>query len=123
VEASAARGADLRAALTSALADEPWVGEIRGRGLLLGVELVSDRATKAPHPRASRVIERVVAAAKSGGESGLLLYSGSGQANGVDGDQIVLGPPLIINAGEVEQIATGVAAAIRSVRETASIAR
>ena len=123
VEASAARGADLRAELTSALADEPWVGEIRGRGLLLGVELVANRATKVPHPRSSRVIERVVAAAKSSGESGLLLYSGSGQANGVDGDLIVLGPPLIIDAAEVEQIATGVAAAIRSVREATPIVR
>ena len=120
VTASAERGAALRAALDEALVDEPWVGEIRGRGLLLGIELVADRSTKAPHPRERRVVEQVVAAAKRRGETGLLLYSGSGQANGSDGDVVVLGPPFVVDRSDIEQIAVGVAAAIRAVRETTS---
>ena len=52
------------------------VGDIRGRGLLVGVELVRDRATKAPFPRAARLVEAVVRIAR---ERGLLLYSGTGQ--------------------------------------------
>lgn len=117
VEASATRGTQLRAALDAALAEEPWVGEVRGRGLLLGVELVADRTSKTPHPRSARVTERVLAAAKGREGDGLLLYSGTGQANGIDGDQIVIGPPLVIGDEEIDRIARGTAAAIRSVRE------
>ncbi|RLT26017.1 MAG: aspartate aminotransferase family protein [Chloroflexi bacterium] len=117
VDASAARGAQLHAALVEELAGDPWVGEIRGRGLLLGIELVADRATKAPHPRAARVTERIIASAKQAGAEGLLLYSGTAQANGVDGDQLVIGPPLVIGDAEIEQITAGTAAAIRAVRK------
>ncbi len=117
VEASATRGVQLRAALNSALAGEPWVGEIRGRGLLIGIELVLDRATKMAHQRSARVTERVLAAAKGTGGDGLLLYSATAQANGVDGDQLVIGPPFVIGDAEIERIASGTAAAIRAVRE------
>jgi len=119
IEASAARGAQLRAALEAELADDPWVGEIRGRGLLLGIELVADRASKAPHVRTKRVTERVLAHAKNAADVGLLLYSATGQANGVDGDQLVLGPPFVIGDEEIASIARGTAAAIRSVRDEA----
>ena len=117
VEAAASRGTQLRAALERALADEPWVGEIRGRGLLLGIELVADRAGKVAHSRTRRVTERVLAHAKRSAEIGLLLYSATGQANGVDGDQIVLGPPFVIGDAEIDLIARGTAAAIRVVRD------
>jgi adenosylmethionine-8-amino-7-oxononanoate aminotransferase len=119
IEASATRGAQLRAALEAELANDPWVGEIRGRGLLLGVELVADRASKAPHARANRVTERVLAHAKNASDVGLLLYSATGQANGTDGDQLVIGPPFVIGDEEVARIARGTAAAIRAVRDEA----
>ena len=119
IEAAATRGAQLRAALEAELADDPWVGEIRGRGLLLGIELVADRATKASHARAKRVTERVLAQAKNASDVGLLLYSATGQANGVDGDQIVIGPPFVIGDEEIARIARGTAAAIRAVRDEA----
>ena len=117
IQASAQRGVQLRSALESALKDEPWVGEIRGRGLLIGIELVADRASKLPHPRAERITERILAAAKSSAGDGLLLYSATAQANGTDGDQLVIGPPFVIGDDEIERIASGTAAAIRSVRE------
>jgi len=117
IEIAAAKGDQLRAALEAELANDPWVGEIRGRGLLLGIELVADRADKAPHARAKRVTERVLAHAKNAPDIGLLLYSGTGQANGVDGDQIVIGPPFVIGDEEIARIARGTAAAIRAVRD------
>lgn len=117
IQASAQRGVQLRSALESALKDEPWVGEIRGRGLMIGIELVADRASKLPHPRTARITEHILAAAKSGADDGLLLYSATGQANGTDGDQLVIGPPFVIGVNEIERIASGTAAAIRSVRE------
>jgi adenosylmethionine-8-amino-7-oxononanoate aminotransferase len=46
-----------------------------------------------------------------------LLYSATAQANGTDGDQLVIGPPFVIGDDEIERIASGTAAAIRSVRE------
>ena len=55
--------------------EHPALGEIRGRGLMVGIELVADRATRAPFPRAARVTEAVVRAAR---ERGVLVYSGSG---------------------------------------------
>src|SRR5206468_3227422 len=60
VEASAAKGDRLKNLLEDRLGAHPNVGEIRGRGLLLGVELVADRESHAPFPRADRLTERVV---------------------------------------------------------------
>src|SRR4030095_5216240 len=86
VEASAAKGDRLRALLSGRLGEQPNVGDIRGRGLLVGVELVADRDTRAPFPRTRRVTEAVVRAAR---RRGVLVYYGTGNANGLDGDQIL----------------------------------
>jgi adenosylmethionine-8-amino-7-oxononanoate aminotransferase len=114
VTASAAKGERLKALLRERLGDHPHVGEIRGRGLMVGVELVADRATTAPFPRAERRTEAAVAAAR---ERGILVYSGTGAANGVDGDTLLLGPPFVVTDAELEQIADGVAGAIGAATE------
>jgi adenosylmethionine-8-amino-7-oxononanoate aminotransferase len=102
VEASAVKGERLLGLLHERLDDHPSVGEVRGRGLLVGVELVADRETRTPFPRAAKVTEAVVRAAR---ERGVLLYSGTGNANGVDGDTILLGPPFIVSDDELVRIA------------------
>jgi adenosylmethionine-8-amino-7-oxononanoate aminotransferase len=112
VEASAAKGEWLLAALRVALGDHPAVGDLRGRGLLIGVELVADREMRAPFARAERVTERVVAAAR---ERGVLVYSGTGSANGTDGDVIVLGPPFVISDAEMDRVVAVLAEAIEAV--------
>ena len=112
VEASAAKGERLQAALQGRLSGHPNVGEIRGRGLLIGVELVADRESRAPFPRTDRVTEAVLRAAR---ESGLLLYSGTGLADGTDGDAIVLGPPFVITDDDLEAIANRLTGAIEAV--------
>lgn len=117
VELAAKRGDQLHAALEAELTGDPWVGEIRGRGLLLGIELVAERGSKKPHVRSKRITERILAHAKSAADIGLLLYSATGQANGVDGDQLVIGPPFVIGDEEIERIARGTAAAIRAIRD------
>ena len=101
IAASATKGERLLEILRRRLGDHPLVGEIRGRGLLVGVELVADRATRRPVPRAAKLTEAVVRAAR---ERGVLLYSGTGGANGVDGDAIVLGPPFVITDEELVRI-------------------
>ncbi|MDO8485962.1 MAG: aminotransferase class III-fold pyridoxal phosphate-dependent enzyme, partial [Candidatus Limnocylindrales bacterium] len=115
VEASATKGERLMANLRARLGDDPHVGEIRGRGLLVGVELVADRASREPFLRTARITEAVVRAAR---DRGLLVYSGTGNANGVDGDTILLGPPFVITDAELEQVVERLGEAI----ETAVIA-
>src|SRR6185312_3179713 len=60
VQASATKGDRLRALATDVLADNPAVGHVRGRGLMVGIELVADRATRAPFPRGAKITEAVV---------------------------------------------------------------
>jgi len=112
VDASARQGERLLKALSSALADDPIVGDVRGIGLMIGVELVSDRGSKAPFARSDQVTERVVAAAR---EAGLLLYSSTGHVDGRDGDLIMLGPPFVISDEECDLVVERTAAAVASV--------
>jgi adenosylmethionine-8-amino-7-oxononanoate aminotransferase len=118
VEASAAKGDRLKALLGERLGDHPNVGDIRGRGLLVGLELVADRTTRVPFPRTAAVTESVVAAAR---ERGVLVYSGTGVADGVDGDTILLGPPFIVTGDElvtiVEVLTQAVVAVLPAVGE------
>jgi hypothetical protein len=111
VAASAAKGERLRALLAERLRDHPHVGDVRGRGLMVGLEIVADRVTTAPFARAERRTEAIVAAAR---EAGVLVYSGTGAANGVDGDTILLGPPFVVTDDEMVRIADGVAAAVEA---------
>jgi adenosylmethionine-8-amino-7-oxononanoate aminotransferase len=109
VEASAANGERLVSLLHARLDDHPHVGDIRGRGLLAAVELVLDRETRAPFPRSRKLVEAIVRVAR---ERGLLLYSGTGNANGMDGDVIVLGPPFVVTGEELVRIADGIGEAL-----------
>jgi len=85
------------------------VGEIRGHGLMLGLELVADRETQAPFGRSARLAETVARAAQ---EAGILVYTSTGNADGVDGDLIILGPPFVITEEELVRLADGVAGSI-----------
>jgi adenosylmethionine-8-amino-7-oxononanoate aminotransferase len=109
VTASAVKGAGLRTRLDVRLAEHPAVGQIRGRGLMVGLELVADRASRRPYPRSARVTEAIVAAAR---ERGVLLYSGTGNVDGTNGDTLLLGPPFVATDAELDRIAEVTADAI-----------
>jgi adenosylmethionine-8-amino-7-oxononanoate aminotransferase len=109
VEAAATKGEILLARLRERLGGHPHVGDIRGRGLLVGLELVADRETRAPFPRAERVTEAVL---RAGRAEGVLLYPSTGLADGTNGDAIVLGPPFVTTDEELSAIADRLAAAI-----------
>jgi adenosylmethionine-8-amino-7-oxononanoate aminotransferase len=102
VEASAEKGERLLALVRTRLGGHPNVGDVRGRGLLVGLELVADRATRAPFPRSARLIEAVVAHART---EGLLIYHGTGNADGTDGETVLLGPPFVVTDEELTEIA------------------
>jgi len=109
IDASAERGRQLHEELANHLADVPTVGDIRGLGLLIGIELVRDRETGEPFERSARVTERVMSTAR---EIGLLLYPSTGCADGIRGDAVLLGPPLIISDEEVRLVAERTALAV-----------
>jgi adenosylmethionine-8-amino-7-oxononanoate aminotransferase len=112
VEASRVKGERLLKELTAALQDHPNVGDVRGLGLMAGIEVVADRDSKRPFPRAERVTERIMAAAK---DRGLLLYSSTGFADDTDGDLLMLGPPFVISDDELGQAVAGTAQAIAAI--------
>ncbi len=83
------------------LRDLPLVGDVRGKGLLSGVEFVADRATRAPIPRARKLAERFTQRAR---DNGLIVWPNVGHANGHDGDLVMLAPPFVISTAEIDEI-------------------
>jgi adenosylmethionine-8-amino-7-oxononanoate aminotransferase len=85
----------------AALRESPMVGDVRGRGLLAGIELVADKDTRAPFPRTARIAERVAEAAL---EAGLVLWPNAGLADGANGDVVMLAPPFVITEEQVDEL-------------------
>jgi adenosylmethionine-8-amino-7-oxononanoate aminotransferase len=103
------RGRELDERLAKAFAEHPHVGDIRGRGLFFGVELVADRATKAPFEPSAQLHARVKREAMA---RGLMTYPMGGTIDGRSGDHILLAPPFIVGSEHLELIVTRLAAAI-----------
>jgi adenosylmethionine-8-amino-7-oxononanoate aminotransferase len=97
-----------------ALRDLPCVGDVRGRGLLGGVEFVADLATKAPFPRSHKFAERFVRTAQ---DEGLVVWPNTGHADGVNGDLVMLAPPFVVTEPEIDEMVERFARALtRTVR-------
>jgi hypothetical protein len=96
-----ARGEQLRALLRQHYANHPYVGDVRGRGLFVGVELVRDRATKMPFDPNLKLHAAIKRTAM---QRGLMVYPMGGTVNGVIGDHVLLAPPFICTAADIEQI-------------------
>jgi len=96
-----ARGAELKERLQQRLGQHPHVGDIRGRGLFVGIELVADRTTKTPFSRAHKVAESFK---KHAFANGMLCYPTGGTADGVNGDHVMLAPPLVITSEEITEL-------------------
>lgn len=107
-----ARGDLLQQTLTRAFADHAHVGDIRGRGLFWGLELVQDRETKAAFDPELKLHARIKAQAM---KHGLLCYPAGGTVDGRAGDHILLAPPFISSEAEIEAIVERLHAAIANV--------
>jgi adenosylmethionine-8-amino-7-oxononanoate aminotransferase len=112
-----ARGEQLRKSLREVFADHPHVGDVRGRGLFVGVELVADRATKAPLPPERKTHAKVKHEAMS---RGLLVYPMGGTVDGVRGDHVLIAPPFITTAAQIAQIVDRLAGAIGAATDGAA---
>jgi adenosylmethionine-8-amino-7-oxononanoate aminotransferase len=83
------------------LGDHPHIGDVRGKGLLLGVEFVRDKKKKTPFPRHRKYAEAFVAEAL---KRGLVLWPNAGQADGTNGDLVMVAPPFVIGEEGIAEL-------------------
>ena len=103
------RGDELMTGLRERFAEHPHVGDIRGRGMMIGLELVADRATKRPFP-SSRLAWFGIARAAF--DAGLLCYPMGGTIDGAQGDHVLLAPPYIFDSSHVAELLDKLAVAV-----------
>ena len=84
-----------------ALLELPHVGDVRGRGMLAGVDFVLARETRAPFPRSAKIAERFTESAQ---RAGLVVWPNTGHVDGEDGDLIMLAPPFIIEPAQIDEL-------------------
>ncbi len=107
-----ARGEQLRTRLREVFADHPNVGDVRGRGLFVGVEFVRDRADKSVLDPALKTHARLKRQAM---ENGLMVYPMGGTVDGVHGDHVLLAPPFICTAADIDEIAARLDRTVRQI--------
>jgi adenosylmethionine-8-amino-7-oxononanoate aminotransferase len=95
------QGQTLLAMLHETFNNHPFVGDIRGRGLFVAIELVADKETKEPFDAKLALNQKIKAAAM---QKGLMCYPMGGTVDGKKGDHILLAPPFIIESSHLEQI-------------------
>jgi adenosylmethionine-8-amino-7-oxononanoate aminotransferase len=108
-------GRHLRKGLLARLGSHPHIGDIRGRGLLQAIELVTDRDSMAPFDPRLKLHARIKSAAF---ERGLLVYPGGGTIDGEIGDHVLLAPPYITTDSQLDQIVELLAAALDAAVQT-----
>lgn len=111
VQNAAVQGERMFAQLDEKVAPHPFVGDLRGKGLLAGIELVADRETKRPFAPEARVTQQLLNAALA---RGIMLYP-CASGDGPHSDQVLLSPPLTVSADEIDLIVERLALALRDV--------
>jgi hypothetical protein len=106
------RGEQLRQLLREKFSDHPHVGDVRGRGLFVGVEFVQDRLSKAAFDPRLKVHAQLKV---SGMQQGLLTYPSGGTVDGVRGDHVLLAPPFICTEADIERICERFVKAVQTV--------
>lgn len=101
--------------LKLALGQHPHVGDIRGRGLFWGVEIVKDRGTKEPFSPSLKIAPKIKKAAFA---NGLMCYPMQGTIDGKHGDHVLLAPPFIMDEAQVDEVVNGLKAAVLEVLKT-----
>ena len=102
-------GIELRQALVARFDEHPHIGDIRGRGLLLGLEFVTDRTSKKPFPTEDRFDQVLKSSAM---EQGLICYPMAGTIDGKNGSHVLLAPPFILSDDQIGEIVDKLALAV-----------
>ena len=105
-------GGKLLSALEAQFSQHPHIGDIRGRGLFCGIEIVEDRNTKTPFDSALGFTAKIKKLAL---ENGLICYPMSGTRDGKHGDHILLAPPFIIEDAQISELVKKLAKTIKTV--------
>src|SRR5437868_1336577 len=119
VRAAEERGAQLLAALQGLVARHRILGDARGLGLLLGVELVRDRSTREPFPVEAGVAFRFARACI---EEGAAVYPGQSGADGLIGDHALVTPPMTISAAQVDELVSAIDRALTRLEADLAVA-
>jgi adenosylmethionine-8-amino-7-oxononanoate aminotransferase len=114
VRNSKRQGERLLQGLNEIKAGHASVGDVRGLGLMCGVEFVKDKTTREPFPPELKVAERIMDACL---ERGLIVFPGHGTLEGTTGDHLLIGPPLVIAANQVADLLTTLEEAIGAVEK------
>ncbi|SIT41276.1 Uncharacterized aminotransferase YodT [Paraburkholderia ribeironis] len=104
-----ARGEQLRGRLREHYAQHPHIGDVRGRGLFVGVELVKERASKTPFDAGLKLHAAI---RREAFVRGLMVYPMGGTVDGKIGDHVLLAPPFICTARDIDEIVSRLADAI-----------
>jgi len=107
-------GTYLESRLVAELAQLPFIGDIRGRGLFWGIEIVADRGSKTPFDPALKIAPKIKKAAF---ERGLMCYPMQGTIDGKLGDHVLLAPPFIMDESQVDTVVATLKAAMVAVVE------
>ena len=105
-------GAKLKNALNAQFGQHPHIGDIRGRGLFIGMEIVADRASKEPFSPEKQINKHLK---KESFEAGLACYPMGGTIDGKSGDHILLAPPFIISDEQIDEVVGKLDIAIKKV--------
>ena len=106
------KGEILQKILERDLGQSQFVGDIRGRGLFRGIEIVKDRSTKEPFSKKLNVANKIK---KEALNLGLICYPMQGTVDGVIGDHILIAPPFIINEDEINEISSKLKTTIENI--------
>jgi len=110
IQAAKQKGEYLGQKLRTELGDLPCVGDVRGIGLMWGIEFVAERVTKMPFPSGRKFARRVADLAF---EQGLIVYPGQGCVDGIAGDHVMVAPPFIVTEKQIDEIVARLAEAVR----------
>lgn len=111
VENAAVQGEYLFGRLHEMAESQSLIGDIRGKGLLVAIELVADRATGRPAPVELELTRKLHLACQ---ERGLMIYPGAG-TDGVAGDQVLISPPLTVTHEDIDEIVDRLTPALNDV--------
>ncbi|MEM8648913.1 MAG: aspartate aminotransferase family protein [Pseudomonadota bacterium] len=105
-------GGQLTQALHDKFGQHPHIGDIRGRGLFIGLEIVEDRSTKSTFDPSKQINKQIK---RKAFESGLMCYPMGGTVDGRNGDHVLLAPPFIMDESHLDEIVTKLGDAIEAV--------
>ncbi|MEM9542552.1 MAG: aminotransferase class III-fold pyridoxal phosphate-dependent enzyme [Cyanobacteria bacterium P01_E01_bin.42] len=115
IEQCAERGEYLKRKLKDLADRESLIGDVRGKGLLIGLEFVRDRASREPFPFAKKLTKTIV---KTALENGLIIRGRNGTGTGKDGDHILISPPFVITEEECDELVEILATTIARVKKS-----